>query len=308
MKSSRFFPIILARLALTLLGLLPQALQAQTSLRYQFKEGQKISYVLDQQMKMSMNVMGNEITMNMNQVIDLEWKFLRVDKDGKAKMSQTFDRIRFTMEGGPMGKFTYDTKDDKDPDDPVGKALVPVFKAMVGSEFTLEMDSRGHLSEVKVPKKLTDALQDAPGAEAVGQMFSQEGFKSMIEQTGLILPETAISKGHTWMQKMETKNPFGVMKTETTLTYEGQETRNGVKLEQIAVKPKATFVADAGAPVSLKITNQDIKGMASFDNATGKLHETTTKQTMEMEVSAGGMTFNQKIEQTLTLKLRESSK
>ena len=59
---------------------------------------------------------------------------------------------------------------------------------------------------------------------------------------------------------------------------------------------------------NLKMNSQDAKGAAYFDNAAGRLVETTLKQDMDMEVSAMGQNIGQKIKQTITMKLLDSKK
>lgn len=297
----------LAGVGLLVVAVVALPAQAQVTLRYQFKEGEKLPYVMDQKMKMTMAVGGQNIEMNMNQTVDMTWNIQSVDKDGKAKMTQRFDRVRFTMEM-PTGKIEYDSKDGKEPDDPIGKMIAPVFKAMVGSEFSLSMDARGRMSDVKVPDKLTEALKDIPGAAGLGDMFSGDAMKRMIDQSAMVLPEGPVTKGKSWEQKVETKTPLGKMKLDTTYTYEGPATKGDKKLEQVALKPKMEIEADAAAPVAIKVKDMDAKGTALFDNAAGRLVETNLTTNMEMEINAGGMNLSQKIEQVMTLKLAEKVK
>src|SRR5262249_53888849 len=147
--------------------------QAQTTLRYKFKEGEKVAYVMEQKMAIQMNVQGNNVKMNMTQTIDTTWHVQSVDKEGKAKMTQSFDRIRFSMDT-PMGKVEHDSKDGKVPGGPIGQAVGPMFQAMAGAEFSLMMDAQGKTSDFELPDKLTQALKNAPGAGGLGNMFSAD--------------------------------------------------------------------------------------------------------------------------------------
>src|SRR5439155_25094628 len=172
--------------------------------RYQFKAGDKLPYEMEQKMQMTMNVAGQAVEMSMTQQQDFLWEIKSVDKDGKAKVAQRFERIRFVMDG-PMGKTEYDSKEGKEPEDVIGKAIIPIFKALAGAEFTLDMDSRGVMSNLKMPEKLIEAINDATGAGAagLGSMFDEEGMKRMLSQSGLILPEEAVTKGKSWEQKLD---------------------------------------------------------------------------------------------------------
>ena len=187
---------------------------------------------------MEMSVAGQNIDMNMNQTVDMTWNILAVDKGGKAKMTQSIDRIKFVMEG-PMGKTEFDSKDSKEPEGAIGQAIGPIFKALAAAEFSLTMDAQGKISDVKLPQKLQDALEKLPQGGA-GQMFSEDTFKQMANQGGLVLPAEAVSKMKSWDQNVDANVGFGKMKVANKYTYVGPTNRNGREVEQIAMKPKLT--------------------------------------------------------------------
>jgi hypothetical protein len=278
--------------------------QAQTTLRYKFKEGEKLGYVMEQKMDMQMNVQGNNVQMNMTQTIDMTWHVKSVSKDGKAKMGQSFDRIRFTMDT-PMGKVEFDSKDGKVPEGPLGQAVAPVFQAMAGAELSLTMDPQGKTSDVEVPEKLADAIKNLPGGGGLGNILSADSLKQMASQSRAALPDGPVTKGKTWVKNVDMKMPFGTMKVENISTYEGSSPRGDTKLEQIAIKPKMTIEPDPNSPVTIKLKEQDGKGTTYFDNNAGRMVETNLKQNMVMALSVMGMDIEQKIEQVVTMKLKD---
>ena len=245
--------------ALLALGVLCSSSQAkaQTLLRYKFKPGDKLRYQMEQKMNMVMTVMGNNVTMDMTQTVDMTWDIKSVDQDGKAKMTQKFDRMRFTMSGPPpVGKVEYDSKEGKLPEGLIGQSIGPILEAMAGAEFSAVMDARGRVSDVKAPEKVTEALKKLAGGAGMGEMFSEENMKHMISQSGIALPEEAVAKGKSWEQKVDMKMPFGKMDVRNTFTYEGPTTREGAKLEQIAIKPKATLESDPNAAIKMKLNSK----------------------------------------------------
>jgi hypothetical protein len=276
----------------------------QTTLRYRFKEGEKLHYVLEQNMTMDMNVAGQDVKMEMKQLLEMTWHVTGVDKDGKARMTQTITRLRFNMDG-PTGTFEYDSKAGKEPNDPVGEQVAPFLKALVGADMTLTMDSRGRIGDVKLSDKFKEAIKNMPGAAAGNDFASEEGLKRLTSQGGLTLPAGAAAKGDSWSSKLESKTPAGNMVVDTKFTYEGPETRDGKKLDRVALRPTATLEPDPNAAFALKIKSQDAKGTARFDNAAGRLVETGVTQVMEMEVDAGGQTVLQTVKSTTTMKLAD---
>jgi hypothetical protein len=278
---------------------------AQTTLRYQFKEGEKLNYLMEQKMAMKMSVMGMDIAMDMNQTIDLSWNIAKVNKDGSAQMTQKFDRVRFSMDS-PLGKINYDSKDGKLPDGPFGEMLGPMFKALSGLEISMTMDTRGETKDLKIPDSFLKALKDMPaGAAGLGQMFSEDSLKQTMSQSGLILPPKAVSKGDSWDTKMEMKMaPLGKMNVTNAYKFDGQVTRDGKKLEAISVTPTMKFEPDPNAQFTLKLKTEDSKGTNYFDNAIGRLVEVAVTSNMDMEISIAGQTINQKLQQTVTMKLQ----
>src|SRR5262245_55845859 len=88
-------------LAALLLAAVPA--QAQTTLRYKFKQGEKLDYVIENKMTMKIDLGGKEIEMAINQNMEMAWKVESVAGDGKARIQQKLMRNQFSMDT-PMGK------------------------------------------------------------------------------------------------------------------------------------------------------------------------------------------------------------
>src|ERR1700751_3292428 len=71
---------------------------AQTTLRYKFKEGEKLNYQFEQKMAMKMDVAGQPTNVEMNQTFDFVWHITSVDKDGNARMTQKIENLRLVMD------------------------------------------------------------------------------------------------------------------------------------------------------------------------------------------------------------------
>src|SRR5438552_2834766 len=94
-------------------------------LRYKFKEGDKLNYSMEQKMTMEINFGDKKISMDMDIDVTMTWKIGEVDKDGKAKETQTIDRVQMKVKH-PTGGFEFDSKDGKEPDDEVAKKMIPI--------------------------------------------------------------------------------------------------------------------------------------------------------------------------------------
>src|SRR5688500_13590443 len=169
MNSRSMLPFVVAALAAWSLTASPAS--AQTTLRYKFKEGDNLKYTIDQKMKMTMNIGGNAIDMNMNQSSDMTWTIKNVDSDGNAKITVKFGRNKMTMDG-PQGTTQVDSDSTTEPDDPIGQILYKVIKGLAGLEMEATISATGEYSDIKVPEKAVKELQNLPGGEMFGDMFS----------------------------------------------------------------------------------------------------------------------------------------
>jgi hypothetical protein len=276
----------------------------EVKLRYQFKEGDKLNYVMDQTMTMEMALAGQTVKLETMMGFETTIEVKSVDKDGKAQVTQTITRVQFEMDS-PNGKLKYDTADPKDPEVAAFKAIVPVFKSMAGAEVNMTLDARGQAADFKLSDKFKDVLKNNPAASQLGDLATEEGVKKFMGQTGLRLPEEAVKKGSTWTTKNEIKNPqAGTVTTEGKHTYEGQETRDGKALEKISIELNQS-VDSTGAPTTIKIKTQDSRGTAWFDNAAGRLVETSLTQDVVQEVSAKNQTITQTLKTKVGMKLQE---
>ena len=278
------------------------AAHAQTKLAWKFKTGDKIKYTTDTDMKQSMTVGGMDIKTTMTQGTEMSWSVGEV-KEGKANMAQKIERFRQKMDMPGGQGFEYDSKEGKKPEGPIGQLVGPLLEALAGAEFSLKMDPQGETTDVKISEELMKSIQENPALAQMGGMFSEDGVKNMVQQSSLSLPKEAISKGKTWNKVVETKLPFGVMKLDTTYTYQGPETRGNSQLEKIDTKSKVTLEPAAGANIDVKIKSADIQGTLYFDNQAGRIAELKQTQKMVMEITVMGQMLNSIQDQTTTLKL-----
>jgi hypothetical protein len=308
-RSARLSTCILLP-AVALLFAASGSAQAQTTLKWKFKQGEKFGYVSEQKTVSKGNVMGMEIETNMNQTTDVTWSIKSVDSEGVAEMTQTIDRIRMKMET-PFGSLDYDSKDSKNAEGQFGEIMGPILSLMAGAEMTMKMEPNGTVRDVKLPEKLVESLRTNPALAQFGSMFSEDGIKQMTQGGAGSLgafPKGGVSKGQTWDKKAEMKNPFGNIVVSTVSTYVGPDTRNGAKVEKIDLKMTQTIEPAPGGMFEIKITSQDSSGSAYFDNSVGRLVAQELKQKMKMEIEFMGNVIEQDAETVMSIKLSDAKK
>jgi hypothetical protein len=297
----KVFAVVLA--TLTVAG----AAQAQTTLRYKFKEGAKHEYIVDLDQKMSMNLLGMDIDMKQVMVMEIACQTLKVDDNGSAQHKVTLGRVKMVVEGGPLGKIEVDSKDTEEPDSPFGKIFQDIIKSIGGMEMTFTADPTGAISDVKVTEgKKMKKLPGVGGLGGGGVDFGPETLKSLVDGSIFVpLPKEPVSKGKTWTQKLDTKTQLGKMTGENKYTYEGETENN---LQKFSVKPDMKLESDPNAQIQVKMKKGAAKGVTLFDNRAGRVAQANTEATMQMEIEAMGQTISADITQTTTMRLKGAKK
>src|ERR1019366_3748442 len=144
-------------LAILVSALFASTSLAQTTLRYQFKEKETLNYVMEQKMKMVMNIMGMDVETKMDMTLDMAWNILKVESNGDARVQIKVTQAKISMTG-PMGLVEVDSKDDKVLDDPVGKIFSQLAKAIGTMEITGTMQVTGDMKDMKVSEETMKAL------------------------------------------------------------------------------------------------------------------------------------------------------
>lgn len=298
-RASRF-SLGLAGLTLLFVLVSTVSLPAQTTLRWKFQQGQQFKQVIEQTMNMTAKVGDQDIETKMNQTIDAKWNITAVDEQGTATIEQDFTRIQMKMDALGNG-FEFDSNEEKELEG-IGALVGPALKALASTKFTLTMSPLGKIDEVEVSEEAVKALQSIPGAGSLGGMFSKQGLVKMIKQGSHAFPAGAIKRDETWTIKSENElAQIGKMEVLSKLTYAGPQVVDRKNLERINLEVKTTLPADGNSLVGLK--DQSATGAIYFDNAAGHIDHSTLEQNMTMAIKFGGQEIEQKIKQTIKVRV-----
>jgi hypothetical protein len=289
----KFDGIVLAIVTAVTLLLATSGVHAQQELRWKFESGQKLNYNMVQDM--TIGVAGGPLgdqNMTINQVMNMIWNVVEVNAEGGAVIRQKFDRVKTKMTMPQVGVIEYDSASDQAP---VGLAamLAPMYKALTEAEFELTMTNRGEIKDVKIPEKLLEALKNSPNSAALGDLTTPEGFKKMLSQSALVLPEKQPQPGEQSSTKTEVNLPTGGKQiVETTYRYDGTKDIDGITCAVFQPTLKMAYEGD-NQP---KIKEQESTGEILFNIEAGRLHSSKLDQSMAMEQAAGmQMKLNQSI-------------
>jgi Family of unknown function (DUF6263) len=295
MSILRWSPIaLLIGLAVTAVGVLPA--QGETLLRWKFEEGQKNSLVITQEMQMKMVMQENPVLMTSTSTMEVDWEVMEIDEEGVATLTQTMERVQMKLQGPQGVMMEYDSESDEKPGG-MAAMIVPMLEAMVGKSYSVRMSPQGNIVEMKLPQGLAERVAEVPGMAGMGDLFSEEGMKSMAEVA--TFPEKAVDPGDTWVRTATVGNPAtGDMTMDSTFTYIGTEVVDGRELEKISME-MAMRIGEGGK-AAVNISDQSSVGTIYFDNQLGRFVRSEGKMKMTMEMAMLGQEIKQEIENTTT--------
>jgi hypothetical protein len=284
--------------AVALLTISAARASAQEPLRWKFEKDAKFDYDMIQDMTIgNAGGPGGAQSVKMHQELKMAWNVQDVTKEGDAIIEQKIDSVKMKMElPPPVGAIEYDSTSDKPPVGPAA-LLAPMYSAMTKGAFIITMTPRGEIKDVKIPEEVVAALKNSPGAAAMGDMASADGFKKMMSQGSLVLPESAPKEGEEWSTKVEVNNPAaGKQVVETVYKYQGTKEVDGVMHATFKPAIKMSF---EGAQA--KITEQTSDGEILFNVAEGRMDSSKLEQHVTIEQPGGGQT---KIDQNIVVTVK----
>lgn len=274
-----------------LTGLVANAALAQQTLRWQFREGERRAYTLENVVELETRVGEQSTRMLTRQTIHIESTVTSVDAEGRGKLAQRLTRVQITSES-PEGTRSVDT-DSREAPDAFGSLLAPLLEAITDIDFTLTVTPRGEITNVEVPEGLAESLRNLPQVPGAAQTISSDGIVQLMRQSSLEFPEKAVQPGDAWTSTTKLGTVLlGRQSATRTYTYAGQETVEGRTLERINIRDRVDFAEAMGA-VQMKVNEQNSEGHLLFDNERGELVRLETESRYDVEIRRRGNSIQQ---------------
>jgi hypothetical protein len=305
------------RVAIALTGMVAfgaagQTLQAQAKLKYQFKPGETMQYVMAVTQKNTQKGKDDkgkdvELTAIQKQTVEMSWQVQSVDDKGAAKIRMKYDRVKFSMDQGTASKeVSSDSRDD--PADEPAKSMTALARALAKLESTFTMTPRGEIQDLRISPAALKEMRAVPGAEKLAGGWTNELLQATLKDNTLALPAEPTTKGTTWKSKVQGMSPYGKVTGELEYVCEGPAMHEGTKVEKFLLKPRLKIDLDANLPATVTIKKHDGEGAAYFDATAGRLVEVTSTTRIDAEAMVKGVLFTQQTEGTNSLKLVKVSK
>ncbi len=286
---------------------------AESSLKWKFKPGQTLNYVIERGVEGKVSLSGAEFEFQMDMTFDTTWNVKSVAADGTGSVEQTVDRVQINMSSPLAGSMKYDSKSGEKPEaGPVWAMLQPMVEGLLGQNIKTKISPQGKVTDIEFPEKMVEAFKKQQvgqnrqaGMGIGGNAFSERGVKELISKSVLPLPEVP-GKDVSWAQAFENPIPgIGTQTAETKFTVSGDEVVDGKKLVKIAGVTELTFEPAENPRAELEITEQEATSTFYFDAEAGVLVKSSGTQVAAMELT-GPQEVTQQIKEKSSMRQGKS--
>jgi hypothetical protein len=252
-----------------------------------------------------MKVTNTDVQQNQNQTFYFSWTPEKQNGD-LWEIKQKITGVAMDIDIGGS-KITYDSTKTDAANNPLGD----FFKALVGSEFTLTLDTK-NMKVTKIDgrdaflKKLTTANPQMQ--QLLNQILSDNALKEMAEPTFAALPNKEVAKGDSWTRESTLDmGPIGKYTNTYKYTYDGKDEQNK-KLDRIKVDTTLKYEKPAdnavgGLPFKIKSANlksDKATGTVLYDPEKGRIERSNATLDLkgDLDIEIGGQTTKVELNQT----------
>lgn len=253
----------------------------KVTLKWKFEKDKAFFQKMGTTTKQELTVMGNKVTQEQKQTFVFSWTPIKIEGD-VVTLKQKIESVDMAIDIGGT-KIEYNSTGAQTS----GNPLAEFFKALIGAEFTVLLDTKENkITKILDKDQFVAKLVNANPAmqPLLNNILDEKAFIDMSEPTFRVVPTKAVGKGDTWDLNTTLKlGPIGSYASAYKYSYEGKEGA----LDKIGIAATLKYEPGTSASGSLpfKIENAKLEstkagGSVLFDSAKGRAE----KSTMNMEV------------------------
>jgi hypothetical protein len=288
---------------------------AQVKLELKHPEGSKATYKKTTKLHQVLTINGMEIPTDTDSVATTTEEVGKRTAEGKLPITETTAALKAQIDlpGGMNVTFDSANPDADKPDNPALASLQGIFKALVGTSYTVVLDKDGKVAAIEGAEKVLDKAGDLDPMvlEQLKARFSAEKLKKEREQEHNVFPDILVRTGEPW-ERTEVMDIGGgqTFTFKKRYEYQGTTEQGGKALDKISAKnTDVTYAMEANAANPAKVNKSDLKiassdGEILFDRQAGKVvkRQTKTRITGDMTLEINGMEFPTKLDLTIETK------
>lgn len=271
--------------------------------KFNVPKGTKFSYAVGMDMNMNQTMGGQQVAVKTN--LGMGYTFeVTADSAGWKTMNATISRVAMDMNANGMSmKFDSDSP-NTDTTSPMAKVGV-MLGAMKGGQFSFTMNENGEIGQVTGIEEMTQRIiSSMPAAQAdmarqtIGKTFNEQSFKQNMQQAFAMYPGKPVKIGDTWTRTLTMDNNGMPMKLDNTYTLQAVEGSN----LKVKVDSKITSAGTNAAVPGMQIDmTGDLKGVNSFDEATGMPLNGDDDMNLDMKMKMQGQEMPVKLKMKMTI-------
>jgi hypothetical protein len=283
----------------------PSRAEEPVLLGWRFRKGEVLSYrVLQEQQQTTSGLRDSRARQAL--AIRLRAEVKDVESSGAATISIAYPSVSIDSEDSRRGRYTYDSNAAADR----ARPDAPPQSALLDTTVTCRIDAAG---------RTTDAAATHTGRAAetpeLALAFGSDAMQRQLETWLRVAPGRPAKPGETWSTTSESEVPsLGVLRVESVFTLEGLEPLGPTPCARISRVSSITVTAapsaDARIPAKITLRNGGAKGRVFFDAARGRLQQSVTELTLDMDIELSAPSpgeppalIRQHLEQKVTLDL-----
>ncbi len=283
-------------------GLVSPALAQKANLKWKFEKGKTFYQKMDTTTTQKMKVMGSDVNQTQKQTFYFKWTVKDVKGDD-VELTQTIEGVQMDIDIGGQ-KISYDSTKADQQANPLGE----FFKALVGSEFTITLNTKDmKVTKVDGRDEFLKKLNAANPAmqPLLDKILSADALKEMADPTFAAVPNAEKNKGDTWSRKSTLDmGPIGKYENEYKYTYDGQtDKKDKIKVETTLKYIKPDMAAAGALPFKIKdadLTSKNAAGTITFDADKGRIEKSEMSINLagKLTIEIGGQPTSVDLDQT----------
>jgi hypothetical protein len=268
----------------------------KSPLKWKFTKDQVFYQKMFTRTNQMMNVMKNDVPQTQEQTFFFSWKVDKIDGD-KVTLKQKIEGVKMKIDivGNTI---SYDSTAA----DPANNPLADYFKALVGTEFIVELDTKD-LRVTKLEGRdefLKKLIAANPQMKTLlDTILSENALKEMAEPTFAVVPNAEVAKGHKWKREAKLNmGPIGSYENTYNYEYTGlakdSKDKHVIKVDTtLNYTPPAESVGQGGLPFKIKkasLKSSSQGGEIVFDSTKGLLERSAIKIELkgDLTIEIGG--------------------
>ncbi|HWB27829.1 MAG TPA: DUF6263 family protein [Chitinophagaceae bacterium] len=266
--------------------------------KFNVPKGTKFSYTVGMNMGMDQAVMGQSMKVASKITIAYLFEVLDDSAGGWKKIRTTISRFGMQMNANGM-EMNFDTdtpsEDTTGPMAQVGK----IFGALKGGQFVFTMNGDGKIGEITGIREMTDkiiagmtSVDTSVARTSLDKAFNEENFKQNLQQSFAMYPGKPVKPGDSWSKSIEMNSNGMPMKLDNTYTLKSVE-GDSIKVDVVSKITAGGSAMMQG--MNLDITG-DMKGINTFDKATGMPTSGDDNMKMDMKMKMQGQEVPMKMD------------